>query len=70
MSATLRELALRAHQLVRASDTPDRSGNRDRELENVLAQVIRLERNLGENRLDDLAAYVKALKQRVEERLI
>jgi hypothetical protein len=35
----------------------------------VQAQIVRLQRNLGSHQLDDLATYVAALRERVEERL-
>jgi hypothetical protein len=68
LSTTLRELALRAHQLVRAIDEsgPGADGAEE-ELTEVHAQIIRLQRNLGSHQLDDLATYVSALRERVEE---
>ncbi len=65
---TLRELAMRAHQLVRAVDERNADTNAaERELAEVHAQIVRLQRNLGSHRLDDLASYVSALRERVEE---
>ena len=68
LSTTLRELALRAHQLVRAMDGsgPGADGSEE-ELTEVHAQIVRLQRNLGSHQLDDLATYVAALRERVEE---
>jgi hypothetical protein len=65
---TLRELALRAHQLVRATDGsgPGADGSEE-ELTEVHAEIVRLQRNLGSHQLDDLATYVAALRERVEE---
>src|SRR6516164_3178335 len=72
LSNQLRELALRAHRLVRALDGSAleiRSGDADSEqtLAEVYAQIILLQRNLRVQHLDDLAAYVSALRARVEE---
>jgi hypothetical protein len=75
LSATLRELAMRAHQLVRATDgsrTTPRSdvSDQEQELTDVHARIVQLERSLDDQDLgDDLASYVSALRQRVEERL-
>jgi hypothetical protein len=77
LSTTLRELALRAHRLVRASEglelrpgmDPDLASDSDRELIEVHAQIVQLQRNLQAQNLDDLAGYVAALRQSVEERL-
>ena len=67
LSSTLRELALRAHQLVRARDGSSssrrRSGRSEQELTEVHAQIVRLQRNLGSHQLDDLATYVAALQR-------
>jgi hypothetical protein len=66
LGATLRELAMRAHQLVRATDPTAQ----EQELTEVHSRIVRLERSLREQDLgDDLASYVSALRQRVEERL-
>ena len=67
LSSTLRELATRAHELVRATDGPGPGA--DESLVEVHAQIVRLQRNLGSHRLDDLATYVSALRERVEESL-
>ncbi len=48
LGATLRELAMRAHQLVRAvSETGPDKDDAERELAEVHAQIVRLQRNLG-----------------------
>jgi len=65
LSATLRELAMRAHQLVRATD----ASKREQELTEVHARIVQLERSLDQQDLGGLASYVSALRQRVEERL-
>ena len=68
LGATLRELAMRAHQLVRAvSETGPDKDDAERELAEVHAQIVRLQRNLASHRLDDLVSYVSALRERVEE---
>jgi hypothetical protein len=66
LGATLRELAMRAHQLVRATEAPAQ----EQELTKVHSRIVQLERSLGQQDLgDDLTSYVSALRQRVEERL-
>ena len=68
LGTTLRELALRAHQLVRAMDESGPGADcSEEELTQVHAQIVRLQRNLGSHRLDDLAIYVCALRERVED---
>jgi hypothetical protein len=68
LSTTLRELALRAHQLVRASDASGPGAeNSEEELTEVHDQIVRLQRNLGSHEFEDLATYVSALRERVEE---
>jgi hypothetical protein len=68
LGATLRELSLRAHQLVRAIDASDPGADElEQELTEVHAQIVRLERSLGAHQLDDLVIYVSALRQRVAE---
>jgi hypothetical protein len=68
LSTTLRELALRAHQLVRAMDeSGPGADSSEEELTEVHAQIVRLQRNLGSHQLEDLATYVSALRERVEE---
>ncbi len=70
LSVALRDLALRAHQLVRAAD--GRGSDLDveypeRDLVEVHAQILRLQRHLGSHGTGDLATYVAALRARVEE---
>lgn len=68
LGATLRELSLRAHQLVRASGASHLGADEsEQELAEVHAQIVRLERTLDAHHLDDLAVYVSALRQRVAE---
>jgi hypothetical protein len=68
LSTTLRELALRAHQLVRATDGSGPCADGwEEELAEVYIQIVRLQRNLGSHQLADLTAYVDALRERVEE---
>ena len=68
LGTTLRELSLRAHQLVRAIDTSDLGTDEaEQELTEIHAQIIRLERTLDAYQLKDLAIYVSALRQRVAE---
>lgn len=68
LSSTLRELAMRAHHLVRAMNAPAvASDENERELGDVHAQIVRLQRDLGSHHLGGLATYVAALKERVEE---
>ena len=68
LSTTLRDLALRAHQLVRTTDGSGPGADSAMgELTEVHAQIVHLQRNLGSHQLDDLATYVSALRERVEE---
>jgi hypothetical protein len=72
LGATLRELAMRAHQLVRTTSAAPGPVESDleQELTDVLARIVQLERSLTEQDLgDDLVSYVSALRQRVEEHL-
>jgi hypothetical protein len=72
LSASLRDLAIRAFHIVRARDGSgarfgagdDRS---EKALRDVHGQIVRLQRALCAQHMDDLAAYVTALRQRVEE---
>jgi hypothetical protein len=76
-SATLRELAVRAHRLVREmDDARSRPANDidagmifnlERELIELRSEIIQLERRLRAQHLGGLAVYVLALKQRVDE---
>ncbi len=67
LSATLRELAMRAHQLVRARRRDGPPTNE--ELTEVHSRIVQLERSLDKQDLGDLASYVSALRQRVEQHL-
>ncbi len=72
LSAKLRELSMRAFQLVRARDASASDfGGRPKisqaELEDVRTQIIQLQRTLRTHHMDGLAAYVTALRDRVEE---
>jgi hypothetical protein len=79
LSAELRELAVRAHRLVRATDgsrsqpTPDAQAgvlfNLGQELIELRSEIVRLEQKLRAQNLGGLLAYVSALRQRVEENL-
>ena len=74
LSAQLRELALRAHELVRAKDGSAFEAGKgtdvlELELTQVHAQIVQLQTSLRTYHLDDLASYVAALRERVEERL-
>jgi len=72
LSATLRELALRAHHLVRAVDgfasgeSPD-VDDPEQELTEVYDQMVQLQRNLRAHHLDGLANYVSTLRERIKE---
>ena len=50
----------------RMAQVPGADGSEE-ELTEVHAQIVRLQRNLGSHQLDDLATYVAALRERVEE---
>jgi hypothetical protein len=74
LSASLRELSLRAFKLVRARDGSaskfERGGDcLEKELKDVHGQIVQLQRALRAHYMDDLAAYVTALRERVEESL-
>ena len=79
LSASLRELAVRAHRLVRSADRsspqsrsdvdPGFLFNLDRELLELNTEIAQLERRLRAQNLADLVAYVSALRQRVEQYL-
>jgi hypothetical protein len=72
LSATLRELALRAHSLVRTTDRSSSEtgpGADNQELSEVHAQIVQLQRNLRAHHLHGLDTYVSALRERVEEHL-
>ena len=68
LASTLRDLAVRAHQLVRALDTAELPREEAaEELAEVHTQIVRLQRILNAHQLDELATYVSALRARVEE---
>jgi hypothetical protein len=72
LSALLRELAIRAFKLVRAKDGSSSEVGRgadwsENELKDVHGQIVQLQRALRAHHMDDLAAYVTALRERVEE---
>jgi hypothetical protein len=76
LSATLRELAVRAHRAVRAADVADsRPGatgparDSDKELSELHARIVQLEQSLGAQSLARLAPYVSALRRKIEDRL-
>jgi hypothetical protein len=79
LSASLRELAIRAHRLVRGGPgsgwgrnletTPELSSETEQALTEVHAQIVQLQRRLRAQNLHELAAYVTALRQKVEEQL-
>jgi hypothetical protein len=74
LSAKIRELALRGHELMRAWDDSAFGAGRgahapELELSEVHVQIVQLERILRTSRFDDLAGYVAALRERVEELL-
>jgi hypothetical protein len=79
LSADLRELAVRAHRLVRAMDesrsqpSPDAQAgllfNLERELIELRTEIIRLQQKLCAQDLGRLVVYVSALRQRVDEYL-
>jgi hypothetical protein len=72
ISAALRELAVRAHRLVRTSEGVDVAAISDdnrAELIDLKSRILELQRQLCAQRLSSLGAYVSALRERVEERL-
>jgi hypothetical protein len=74
LSALLRELALESYQLVRqlnGTDADTESARRvhQQKLIEVHERIVALQRSLRLQHLDDLAAYVSALRQRLEQRL-
>lgn len=68
VSAALRDLAVKAHGLVRTSEDAGSVGCQA-ELKEVHQRILVLQRDLRAQRLDSLAKYVAALRERVEERL-
>jgi len=79
LSAKLRELAVWAHHLVRATDASgseprlgadlEIASDREHELIKVHVQIVQLQRNLHAQNLESVATYVSALRRRVEEYL-
>jgi len=79
LSASLRELAVRAHRLVRSADEqklkagsetdPGILFNLERELSELHTELVYLERRLRAQDLAGLVTYVFALRQRIEENL-
>jgi hypothetical protein len=79
LSASLRELAVRAHRLVRSADglrsrstsdaDPGFRFNLEQELSELRCEIAQLERRLKAQNLVGLASYVSALRQRVAESL-
>ncbi len=79
LSASLRELAVRAHHLIRRGPGSGRGQNLEpteqlsfeaqQELAEVHAQIVQLQRRLRAQNLHQLVTYVSALRQQVEERL-
>jgi hypothetical protein len=72
ISASLRELAVRAHRLVRTSEDADFAAISDEnraELIDVHTRIVELHRQLGAQRLSQLGSYVSALRERIQERL-
>jgi hypothetical protein len=79
LSASLRELAVRAHHLVRQLDDVrsqervDSDGgvlfNLQQELIELRSEIVQLQRGLRAENLSSLAAYVSALRQKIDEYL-
>jgi hypothetical protein len=79
LSASLRELAVRAHRLVRSADEqklkaesqadPGILFNLERELSELHTELVYLERRLRAQDLASLVVYVAALRERIEEYL-
>ena len=66
VGARLRELAGRAHRAVRAAQAEGPTTHSQRELVELHARIIQLERTLQAQSLDGLIPYVSALRQQVE----
>jgi hypothetical protein len=77
LSIMLRELAVKAHRLVRQTDGPASSpgdapsltSSSARELSELHAQILELQNHIRAQALDGLAQYVLALRQEVEGHL-
>jgi hypothetical protein len=80
IAATIRELAVRAHRLVRAKRAPEGlprphflialEPSREWNLDEVYSRIVQLEADLHANRLGSLAGYVAALRRQVEDHLV
>jgi hypothetical protein len=77
LSATLRDLAIRAHRAVRATRGSGSEGGAgldsvadpDRELSELHTQIVQLQWSIRAQSLSGLAPYVAALRRKVEEQL-
>jgi hypothetical protein len=73
LSAALRELAVRAHHAVRVAEglpsSPVAAAESRRELSEVLARIVQLQRSLHVQSLSGLSPYVASLRQKVEDHL-
>ena len=73
LSTTLRELAVSAHRAVRARQVlqsnpeadADLIADSDRELSELHARIVQLQRSVHSQSLSGLAPYVEALRQKV-----
>jgi hypothetical protein len=70
LSARLRELAARAHRAVRAAQAGGPTDHSQRELVELHARIVQLQRSLQAQALDGLLPYVSALRQEVEALVI
>jgi hypothetical protein len=70
LSARLRELAARAHRAVRAAQAEGPTDHSQRELVELHARIVQLQRSLQAQSLDGLVPYVAALLQEVEALVI
>jgi hypothetical protein len=70
LSATLRDLAARAHRAVRAAQAEGPSAESQRDLVDLHARIIQLQRSLQAQSLDGLVPYVSALGQEVAAQII
>ena len=80
LSASLRELAVKAHRLVRSIDElhaqpaseadPGYRFNLEQELRELRSEITQLERRLKAQNLSHLAGYVSALRERVADCLV
>jgi hypothetical protein len=70
LSATLRDLAARAHRAVRAAQAEGPSVDSQRELMDLHARIVQLQRNLQAQSLEGLVPYVAALGREVSALII